>query len=102
MPAMREREHGRTRHEAGGFSLVAVPGVREQLADEGGEIMCNYCGDCVHWHEWESERNDSCRRGDCDKIAKGTPFSDGRYTYDGYSFNDECYDDDFQCFEPKE
>ena len=36
MPAMREREHGRTRHEAWGFSLVAVSGVREQLADEGG------------------------------------------------------------------
>ena len=42
--------------------------------------------------------------GDCDKIPEGhqlTPSADGTiYTYDGYSFEDEVYDEEWGCFEP--
>ena len=86
----------------------------------------NDCGNCVHFHLWDFEREfekwrqinshfltqtahtkDSLHFGDCDRIAKGTAFtfelSDGSVheaEYDGYSFEDECYDEYFHCFEP--
>lgn len=64
-------------------------------------IHHNDCGNCKHWHEWPKEKQRwSLHLGTCDKIAKGTVF-DGS-TYDGYSFEDECYDEDFNCFEPLE
>ncbi len=57
------------------------------------------CGKCKHWHERKERKG--LRTGDCDKIAKGTLYNigDKTYTYDGYSFEDEYYDDCFNCFE---
>lgn len=93
-----------------------------------GDIT-NYrcCGNCKHWKQWDSKRclehdiasaqfslkeglsgyfsavHSTCRLGDCDKIEKDRPYySDGHdhvYTFDGYSFEDECYDEYFNCFE---
>ena len=62
----------------------------------------NYCGMCAHWHK-RKEQQYSLDIGDCDKIAKGTKFvDDGReYDYDGYSFEDECYDECMNCFEQR-
>ena len=76
------------------------------------------CGNCKHWHEWPEDRQKEYWRnnlfagkewsagdlsfGDCDKVQSGTPFADGVYTYDGYSFEDENYDEEFHCFEKKE
>ena len=66
------------------------------------------CGACKHWHEWSEERQEykNTNMGDCDKIPKGKMLSyvlsDGeKHTdqYDGYSFEDECYDEAFGCFE---
>ena len=66
------------------------------------------CGACKHWHEWDEEKQEykNSDLGDCDKIPKGKEFSytlsDGEeYTaqYDGYSFEDECYDEEFGCYE---
>lgn len=37
--------------------------------------------------------------GDCEKIKKGKPFADGKFAFGGYSFEDECYDGEFGCFE---
>jgi len=63
------------------------------------------CGNCKHWHE----RQEECHKyvlqiGDCDKIAKGTPMQpteDGTiFEYDGYSFEDENYNEEWGCFEP--
>ena len=63
------------------------------------------CGACAHWHIWDdaNPEMDLCK-GDCDKIEAGTDYAiseDGKqiYTYDGYSFEDECYDEDLHCFE---
>ena len=68
-------------------------------------IHPNDCGNCKHWHE--RAKQDYCIFiGDCDKIPKGTQYEwiDRRgksHTdmYCGYSFEDECYDEDFRCFE---
>lgn len=38
--------------------------------------------------------------GDCDKIPRGTAYDE--FTYTGYSFEDECYDEEFHCFEEAE
>lgn len=40
----------------------------------------------------------------CNKIPKGTEWTDGEnvYAYDGYSLEGENYDEVFHCFEPKE
>ena len=68
----------------------------------------NYCGKCKHWHEHGMQKYKNCRTGDCDKIPKGTVYQDGKdhagfpFTYDGYSFEDECYDECMNCFEPRE
>ena len=61
------------------------------------------CGDCRHWLPWE-EQPYRCRQGDCEKMPAGKLLTvDGvTYDYEGYSFEDECYDDCFNCFEPKE
>ena len=68
------------------------------------------CGACKHWHEWSEERQEykNCNMGDCDKIPKGRKFSyvlsDGEEhtdQYDGYSFEDECYDEEFGCYESR-
>lgn len=61
-----------------------------------------YCGRCKHWHI-RKDQPYSLDIGDCDKVAKGTKFTDcGKiYEYDGYSFEDECYDDSMNCFEPR-
>lgn len=67
--------------------------------------MSNICGNCKHWHQWVSAKQPYAirlRLGDCDKIPKGQKYADGKYEYDGYSFEDECYDDEFNCFELKE
>ncbi len=73
--------------------------------------MTNLCGNCKHWHEFPQQ---TCRikQGVCDKVPKGTTFTvediideyEGSmtYKYDGWSFEDECYDDVFKCFEVKE
>ena len=64
----------------------------------GRTIHPNDCGNCKHWHEWPKERQRyRISLGDCDKIPKGTPFED--FKYGGYSFEDECYDEEFHCFE---
>lgn len=61
-------------------------------------IHPNDCGNCKHWHEWpEDMQTYSISIGDCDKIEKGTPYDE--FTYDGWSFEDECYDEEFHCFE---
>jgi len=84
------------------------------------------CGGCRHWHQWDFEREVKCWEGnpfnltvhtesslhfgDCDRIPAGTVVSstfthpDGTegsitYKYDGYSFEDECYDEDMHCYE---
>lgn len=65
--------------------------------------MSNYnqCGNCKHWHEIE-EKVDVLRRGRCDKIPEGTynENCDGEgYRFPGTTFEDELYDEDFECFE---
>lgn len=70
--------------------------------------MNNCCGNCKHWYIWDEEKQNCCwvSKGDCDKIPKGCSWYDEKFKkhfdYDGYSFEDECYDDVFHCFEPKE
>ena len=58
-----------------------------------GTIHPNDCGNCIHWKPYTD------KEGLCDKIPKGTVFCEEGYTYDGYSFVDECYDEDLHCFE---
>ena len=63
------------------------------------------CGICKHWHERDEYKGGGVLAiGDCDKIPEGhqlTPSADGTiYTYDGYSFEDEVYDEEWGCFEP--
>lgn len=63
------------------------------------------CGNCRHWHVWDKDKQKyNCLLGDCDKIQKGTVFEcEGKsYTYDGYSFEDENYNDAFTCFEARQ
>lgn len=64
--------------------------------------MDNLCGNCKHWHEFPEQKY-RCKLGVCDKIPFGTEFTVVGYThkYNGWSFNDECYDDVFGCFEVK-
>lgn len=57
------------------------------------------CGQCKHWHEWENQ-NEKLKKGDCYKIPKGTSF-DGDCKYNGWSFEDEVYDDCFNCFDER-
>ena len=65
-------------------------------------MATNYCGECKHWHPHEVQEFPNCRSGDCDKIQKGTKYQDGEdYEYDGWSFEDECYDECLHCFERK-
>lgn len=74
-----------------------------------GDCKGTDCGNCKHFHKWSAEReyehmghflaNGLCL-GDCDKIPEGTQFENGKYAYDGYSFCDENYDEEFHCFEP--
>lgn len=64
-------------------------------------IPPNDCGNCKHWHEWPPEKQEyHLHVGDCDKIPKGTVYDE--FTYTGYSFEDECYDEEFHCFEEAE
>lgn len=76
------------------------------------------CQNCKHAHKWDDKRIKEyedqfyfllgrlpirCDRYDCDKIAKGTEWTEeGKtYSYDGYSLDGENYDEVFECFEPK-
>jgi len=79
--------------------------TREERDQWNREHGC--CGACAHWHLWEEEQEEGLRRGDCDKIEAGTEYGvseDGKqiYTYDGYSFEDECYDECLNCFEERD
>lgn len=61
------------------------------------------CGACKHWHEWDKgkQKYELCL-GDCDKVEKGRTRTDEdgeTFKYYGYSFEDECYDDCFGCWE---
>lgn len=66
---------------------------------------CRACGVCKRWHERKEDAN-VLAIGDCDKIPKGTEWHDEEtqktYTYDGYSIEDEVYDEVFGCFEEVE
>ncbi len=76
-------------------------------------ISCRDCGGCKHWKEWDNKRYErlgltytvtTLAQGDCDKIPEGQKWTDedgNTYTYDGYSFEDECYDEVMHCFEPE-
>ena len=81
-----------------------------------GTIHPNDCGNCKHWTPWTAEEWEKYCRGHyetwgwarpkarydfgwCDKIKAGTICCEEGYTYDGYSFSDECYDEDLHCFE---
>ena len=64
------------------------------------------CGACKHWHRWDDDSLDELCRGDCDKIEAGTEYAiseDGKtvFTFDGYAFEDECYDECLHCFEER-
>ena len=62
------------------------------------------CGECKHWHELENQKY-GCREGTCDKVSGGTPFecNDGNtYLFSGRTFEDEEYDDVFECFDELE
>lgn len=73
-------------------------------------IHLNDCGNCKHWIERpEAKQRYFLHIGDCDKIPAGTcyewddSFGDHHMdVYMGYSFEDECYDEEFHCFEPEE
>ena len=87
-----------------------------------GAIWPNDCDNCKHWKPWTDEEWEQFLRkiydayglerpksrynfGWCDKIPKDTVYycEEGHdYKYDGYSFADECYDEDLHCFEPLE
>ena len=84
------------------------------------------CGNCSHWHEWSDKKkveHDAAdaklaidhglssyfsavhcklRIGDCDLHEPGTPYDVDEngmvFTFDGYAFEDEIYDDNFNCF----
>ena len=76
-------------------------GTSEKIIDlDFNNQLDKSCGNCKHWHEHIGQEY-HLKTGDCDKIIKGTKFSDDNktYEYDGYSFEDECYDDYFNCFE---
>ena len=65
--------------------------------------MTHKCGECKHWHGLKKQTY--CRMGICDKVEAGTPFEcdDGNtYLFDGRPFEDEEYDDVFECFEEGE
>lgn len=79
---------------------VTVTRTYDSYKDSQPEPESRKCGYCKHWREWEEDRFVPFKRGDCDKIPKG--FSCGDYTFDGYAFFDEEYDEDFHCFEPRE
>lgn len=60
------------------------------------------CGNCKHWHEkWEQFE---IKRGECDKVAKGTSFfyEQEVSNFRGFPYIDDCYDDFFNCFEGNE
>ena len=65
--------------------------------------MDNLCGNCKHWHEFPTQKY-RCKQGVCSKVLKGTTFTveNVTYEYDGWSFEDECYDDAFGCFEVRD
>ena len=73
-------------------------------------MVCNYCGDCKRWKVRPPERQETgILIGDCDKIDPDAAFEwtddDGTVnegTFSGWTFEDECYDDVFYCFEAKE
>lgn len=81
-------------------------------------IHPNDCGNCKHWKPWtDDDLEKHCQVyesfgrkrpetrynfGWCDKIPKWTVYCKEGYTYDGYSFSDECYDEDLHCFEAGE
>lgn len=69
------------------------------------------CGNCAYWKEFSSEEYETrggkhiSRIGNCSYIKKGTKFAfdeeGGPYEYDGYSFEDELYDEYLHCFVSK-
>lgn len=79
----------------------------------------NQCGNCKCWkafsdEDWENHLRKYYDRwgwerpktrydfGFCDKIPEGIEYDEEGHTYDGYSFADECYDEELHCFEPIE
>ena len=76
------------------------------------------CVNCKHAHKWTDAEIHAyntkfmeslgrlpcqCDRYNCDKIPKGTEWTDdgNTYKYDGYSLDGENYDEVFHCFEEK-
>lgn len=67
------------------------------------------CGNCRYWHKWTKEQIDKywgddlhkwkLYFGSCDKIPEGTEFEGNKF--DGIPFEDECYDECFNCWEEK-
>ena len=64
------------------------------------------CGACRHWDAWDDNVPEDLCRGDCRKIEAGTEYDiseDGKtvFTFDGHTFEDECYDECLHCFEER-
>jgi len=69
-------------------------------------IHPNDCGNCKHWHvRPPAEQETGLLIGDCDKIPIGAEWTSSPenviYHYDGWSFEDECYDEDLHCFDAR-
>ena len=70
----------------------------------------NYCGDCARWNPLPPDRQETgLLVGLCDKIPNGTRYywedENGEIRTSKFyreTFEDECYDYDMGCFEPKE
>ena len=62
-----------------------------------------YCRDCIHWNK-RAEQDGKLLKGDCLRVPQGmnNTIDGSQYWYDGWSFEDEIYDDVFHCFEGKE
>jgi len=78
--------------------------TREERDQWNREHRC--CGACKHWDAWDDNVPEELCRGGCRKIEAGTEFGisdDGKtvFTFDGYSFEDECYDECLHCFEER-
>lgn len=65
--------------------------------------MNKCCGNCKHWRKFEGKPY-GLQIGDCCKITKGTNWTaeSKSYVFDGICFEDNCYDNIWHCFEPKE
>lgn len=75
----------------------------------------NRCGNCKHFCQITKEEYERLGYshvyghflvGHCDKVLEGTVYDDTLsdltwqpFRFDGYPFEDECYDEDLHCFE---